>query len=168
MKAIVTFRSLADGNVVALCDNHKGMSVDADKVREYMNKMVELTGGTDVEFNDTFRQICKDRVFFTYEPNIDVEKFYDEPSVPNVVECVLLSTDEVAMNVNGKVLVFFPEEGNKMFATKEDALQDAKEFVLGLNDTCVNELFAARAEIKNLLKSLNADIDKHLNFKKNL
>ena len=168
MKAIVTFRSLADGSVVALCDNHKGMSVDADKVREYMNKMVELTGGTDVEFNDTFRQICKDRVFFTYEPDIDVEKFYDEPSVPNVVECVLLSTDEVAMNVNGKVLVFFPEEGNQIFATKEDAHKAAVENVQYLNSVCLDYLFASRKELKEIIKQLNNDIEKHLNFKKNL
>lgn len=165
---IVTFRTLAEDNtVVALCGSHDTMSVNVDKVIEYMSKMKELTGGVEVEFNNTFRQMCKDRVFFAFEP-IDFEKFTTSPYVPAVVECVLLSDDRVAMNINGTIHVMYPEEGNLMFKTKSDAEDAAKQNALDNASKYLNMLFGGRKEIKDALKNLNALIDNMLNFKKSI
>ena len=164
---LVTFRELADGNVVALCGKHDEISVDVLKVDEYVSKMRELTGGTDVEFNDTFRQICKNRVFYAYEP-MNAFSPDNTPHLPMVVECVLLSDDTVAMNINGKIEFCVAEDGNAMWETKEDAKYAAKAEAFALTSDYLDYLFGARAELKDILKSLNGHIDKALEFKNSL
>lgn len=164
---IVTFRTLSNGSVVALAGNHDALAVNVDKVCEYMSKLKELTGGTKVEFNDTFRQICKDRVFYTFEPAVEFD-MDNKPYVPEVVEVVLLSNDKVAMNINGAITICTAEEGNAIYATKEDATKAAKKNALDVNSKYLNYLFEARQELKKILKSMNENIDEALNFKNSL
>lgn len=167
VEPIVVFRELADGNVVAISNNYDAYAVNADKVNEYMSKLKELTGGTQVEFNDTFRQICKDRVFYAFEP---VTEFgvNNEPYVPEVVECVLLTNDKVAMNVNGTITICTAEDKNAMFATHDDALTAAKENAKEVNSKYLDVLFTSRKIAKSTINKINDKIDKALNFKNNL
>lgn len=164
---LVTFRTLVDNSVVALTGSHDTIAVDAKKVEEYMSKMKELTKGTDVEFNNTFRQFCKDRVFYAFEP-IEYYNVESELYVPEIVECVLLSDDRVAMNINGNVTIMFPEENNKMYATKEDAEASAKENAKDATSDYLDFLFNSRKELKAILAELNTEIDRTLKFKKSL
>ena len=167
VKALVTFRETVNGEVVAICGKHDAITVDANKVDEYIDKMLELTGGTEVEFNDTFRQICKDRVFYAFEP---IDEFTPEhkPHTPMVVECVLLSNDSVAMNLNGKIEICSAEDGNTMWETKEDALEAAKQNALDMNSEYLDILFADRKLLKDELKRINSLIDEALAFKKSV
>lgn len=164
---IVTFRTLADNTIVALAGNHDAIAVNVDKVNNYMSKIKEATGGIEVEFNNTFRQLCKNRVFYTFEPvsGFDMD---NKPYVPEVMEVVLLSNDEVAMNINDTVKICTAEEGNEIYATKADAMEAAKENAKKANSKYLNYLFEARKELKEILKSMNEDIDEALNFKNNL
>ena len=166
-KAIVIFKTLASNEqVVALAQNREALTVNVDAVEEYMAKMKELTGGTDVEFNNTFRQLCKDRVFYAFEPIAGNLMDFDEgPVVPTVVECVLLSDDRVAMNINGNVVLMYPEEDNTMYATKAEAEAAAKEDALKYNNEVLEMLTSKRRQLKSELKKLNDQIDMHLNFK---
>lgn len=167
MKDFVKFSTLSNGKIVALCGNLDDITVDVDKFDNYMEKMLDITGGTKVEFNNTFRDFCKDRVFFTYENlNSNPLDFIENPHVPTVVECVLLTDNRLVMNHNGDILVNYPEDGNFMFKTKEVALESAKADTLKKSQFILDYLFAARKSIK---ETLNKMIDKHLDFKnKNL
>lgn len=166
MKDFVKFSALSNGTIVALCGNLDAITVDAEKFDNYMEKMLDITGGTKVEFNNTFRDFCKDRVFYTYENlNDNHMDFIQNPYVPTVVECVLLTDNRVVMNIDGTIVVNYPEDGNLMFKTKEDAEESAKAETLEKNQIILDYLFAARKSIK---EKLNQMIDKHLDFKKEI
>ena len=167
---IVNFRTLADGNVIALTGNFDAVAVNVDKVIKYMSKIKEVTGGIEVEFNNTFRQFCKDRVFYTFEPinNKNIKDFLHEGHVSDVVECVLLTDNRVAMNVKGNVTLLYPEEGNALYKTKEDALEVAKKNAFDMNSKYLDELTAKRKELKEMIHVLNKEIETRIEFKKSL
>lgn len=170
-KPFVTFRTLAsDNTVVALCSNHDAIAVNASAVMNYIEQMRNLTGGTNVEFNDTFRQICKDRVFYTYEPieNTGVDVFNEKAYVPAVVECVLLSDDRIALNINNTIMVCYAEEGNTMWNTKDEAIAAAHEDARMHNSELLDYLTAERRKLKEQIKELSEHISTRVKFRNDL
>lgn len=169
--SIVTFRALAsDNSVVALCNNFDAISVPVETVMNYITKMKDLTGGSEVEFNDTFRQVCNNRVFYTFEPieNKLVDAFNEEEFVPAVVECVLLSDNRVAMNINNIIMVCYGEEGNMLWKTKEDATEAAYDNAFMHNSNRLDELTAERRRLKAQLHELSDEISKRVAFRNTL
>lgn len=169
VKPIVTFRELASDNTMCpLSDNLAKIQVNVEAVKHYMDEMKALTGGTDVEFNNTFRALCKDRVFYAFNPVETTLSFENNPEIPEVVECVLLSDNTVAMNINGNVTIMYPEEANCMWATLGDAAEAAKENALEVANDTLDDMCKIRKELKKELKEYSARIDAMLAFKHSL
>lgn len=160
MKPIVEFKTLKDNTVVPFSENLNSVTVDVKHVKKYMDGILEITKDTKVEFNETFRQYCK-KVLYTYQ-QLDMTNFLKNPVMPEVVECVLLSDNSVAMNINGIIEIKHPENGDVLFEDKDTAMAEVKFLTKECSDFIINHLISIRKEIKN---DINQLIDNQIGFK---
>lgn len=160
MKPIVEFKTLKDNSVVPFGGNLNDVTVDVKHVKKYMEGILEITKGAKVEFNETFRQYCK-KVLYTYQ-QINTSDFLQNPVMPEIIECVLLSDNSVAMNINGIIEIKYPENGDVLFENKNDAMTHAKFKSKEFSDSFIDFLISTRKEIKNEINQL---IDNQIMFK---
>lgn len=160
MNPVVEFKTLKDNTVVPFSENLQSVMTDVKHVKKYMDGILEITKGTKVEFNETFRQYCK-KVLYTHQ-QLNTTDFIQNPTMPEIVECVLLSDNSVAMNVNGIIEIKYPEDKDILFETKDDALTHVNSITKECSDFVINQLISIRKEIKN---DINQLIDNQISFK---